>query len=241
MTTDRLVVLAFSDVFIRYGELQRFACPIEPCEPVFRHGRLVPVDIGDAAVAFSVNVSDQGLQSPHIVGEDRRPVVEGVIQADDGDIGKDQLLDHRIQKVRADDGHTVQTSGPRMLQIAGVHGAHVVADERDIVSAALRLHPKVVEHGSEVFMHEPAVRQICENDADAVGPIGLQSAGGGVRREAQLLGRVKDLLLRGLAHVPSPVEGFADRTHGDAAVKRDILHGDHGNTSLRLENVFVIQ
>ena len=81
-------------------------------------------------------------------------------------------------------------------------------------------------------MGEPAVRQVREHDPDAVGPVGLQSAGGGVRRIAQFLRRVEDLLLRRFPDVPSAVEGLAHRAHGDSAAKRDVFHGNHGNTSL---------
>ena len=239
VAADRLMVHAFGDVSVRYREPQPFARTVETRQPVLRHRRLVPVDIGDAAVALSVHISDQGLHAAHIVGEHRRPVVEGVVQADDRKIGVGQLLDHGVEEVRTDDGDAVQAPGPHMLQVAGVRGAHVVADERDVVSAALRLHPKVVEHGGEILMGEPAVGQVREHDPDAVGPVGLQGAGGGVGRIAQLLRHVEDLLLGGLPHVPSPVEGLAHRAYRDAAVKRDIFNGNHGNTSLPREIVFV--
>ena len=224
ITAHRLVVVRLDDVLVRHLDPEALTGPVEAGQAVFRDRGAVAVDVGEAAVAPVVYETHQRLHALHVVGEDGRAVVERVVERDHGEIGVHQLLQQRIVELHADDRHPVDAPVQRVLQIAPVLVADVGVDEGDVVAAALGLDAEAVERGREILMREAGVLQVDKEDAEVVGPVGLERAGGGVGGVAHLLRALHDALTRRLADVLVPVEGLADGGDRDAAAQRDILH-----------------
>ena len=141
----------------------------------------------------------------------------------------DQFLYQRVEEIGVDHSHSVKTPVARMLQIARARGPHAAADECDVVAAALGFLTEAVEGGSEVLMHEAAVRQVCEYDPDTVCAVGLQRAGSGVGGVAHFLRSLENTLFRRFSDVAPSVERLAHRAHGYAAVLGNVLQGNHGS------------
>ena len=104
-----------------------------------------------------------------------------------------------------------------MLQKTVVPIPGVGVDERQVIPLALGLEPEVVQHRSEVLVHEAAVLQVDEQNAQIVGPVRLQGAGGGVGRITHLLRRGQNAQTGRLADILLAVESLAYRGHGNIA------------------------
>ena len=190
------------------------------------------MDIGDGAVALFVDVADQALHAVHIVGHYGGAVIKIVVEGDHGDLGENQLLNQGIVEIRADDGDAVHTAVERMLQIAGALLADVGADKGDVIAAALGFGAEAVQGRGEVLVHKAAVLQIGEQDAEIKGAVGFEGAGCGIGCVAQFLRGSNHALTCRFADVRRAVERFADRRCRDAALKRDVLHGNHNECPL---------
>ena len=149
-----------------------------------------------------------------------------MVNGDHRQLGIHQLQHLGIGKIHTGDDHPVHTPVAAVLQIGGA-AAHIAVDEGHIVAPALGLHLQAFQHGGEIRMGQTAVLLVHEEDADVVGPVGLQGPGGGVGHIAHLLGGCTDPVSGFGANVRLAVQGLAHRGNGNAAALGNVLHADH--------------
>ena len=234
------MVHALADVFLRDLQSQRVAGAVEACQAVFRDGGAFAVDERDAAVALRIDVAHQFLHAAHVVGKDGGAVVEDVIDGHDREAGIDQLQHLRIVEIDTGDHHAVDAAILAVLQVCRRFFADVTVDEGNIIAVGLGLDLETLEHGGKILMRKSAAPLVDEQDADIIGAVRLERAGGGVGHIAKRVSGFADQLPRLLADVRLPGEGLADRRNRNTAGLRDILHRDHAASPPFRPQVFLI-
>ena len=151
-----------------------------------------------------------------------------MVYGHDREFGVDQLHHHGIREIRRGDDHAVHAAVEAVLEVGGLPAADGAVDERDVITAVLRLAADPVEHGREKLMREAAVHGVDEEDADVVRAVGLERAGGGVGHVTHLIRHLQNTISCLLADILLAVQGLAHRGDRDIAGFGNILHGNHG-------------
>ena len=221
------MVDALADIFLRDLQPQRVAGAVEARQAIFRNGGALAVDEGDAAVPLGIDIPYQLLHAAHVVGYDGGTVVEYVVDRDDGQLGIDQLEHLRIVKVDAGNDNAVDPAVLTVLQVSRRLRADVAIDKGDVVAVSLRLDLETFQHRGEILVRQTAAPPVNKQDADIIGAVRLERAGGGVGHIAKRVSGFADQLPRLLADVRLPGEGLADGRDRNAAGLCDILHRNH--------------
>ena len=195
------------------------------------HCGLFPVDQRQIPVSHGHHVAYQRVHPPEVVRDHRSVVIEHVVNGHHRQIRVHQLQDHGVREVRSGDHHAVHASVKTVLKVGAGSFSHAAVDEGDIVPVLLRLFPDPVQDSGEKLVGQSSVHRIHEEDADIVGPVGLQGPGGSIGHIPQLL-RFPDDPLPGLfPDILLTAERLAYRSHRDIARFRNIFHGYHAPTS----------
>ena len=104
------------------------------------------MDKGDAAVAVGVGVPHQRRKPVDIIGKDRHPVVEHMVDGHHRHITVDQLHHLRIVEIHAGDHRSIHAPVVAMLQIGHCSAAEVPVDKGDIIAQLFHLHLEAVQH-----------------------------------------------------------------------------------------------
>ena len=198
------------------------------------------MDEGDAAVPLGIDIPYQLLHAAHVVGYDGGTVVEYVVDRDDGQLGIDQLEHLRIVKVDAGNDNAVDPAVLTVLQVSRRLRADVAIDKGDVVAVSLRLDLETFQHRGEILVRQTAAPPVNKQDADIIGAVRLERAGGGVGHIAKRVSGFADQLPRLLADVRLPGEGLADSRDRNAAGLCDILHRNHAGLPPFRPCVFLI-
>ena len=210
ITTEWCVILAGADVLFRDLQTKLFTGPVKAHQTGFRYGGAVSMNIGYPPVSMIIGIIDQRENPVHIVGKNRGTVVESVVKCHSRDVGKNELLNLRIMKIRTDDAHAVKLPEAGMLQISCFLVSDVAVDKGDIITAALGLETKAVQCGGKIFMHETAALKVFKQQTDVVGAVGLECAGSGVGGITHFFRGLSDPLPGLLADILLVIQGLAD-------------------------------
>ena len=191
------------------------------------------MDEGDALMALGVDVFHQVPHTLNIVRLDGAAVFKDIVDGYHRDPAVHQFQHLGVRKFSRGDQNAVAVAVPGVLGIADLPSAQTVGDEGDIVAHLLGPVLEGVEDPGEKFVGQAGIGGIFKENAEIIGPAGLQGPGSGVGDVAHLLGCRANPLSGFGGDITGAVEGLADSGGGTAAALGDHADGDHRPSPFR--------
>ena len=142
------------------------ASAVEACQTLLGDGTVrFAVDKGNFFVSVCAKVIHDAADTLDVIGHNRRPVIENVVNGDKRQVAVCQLHDLRVIELDTGGDHPVHPALPAMLQVAGTSAPDIVIDKGDIVTAAFRAALEGVQYCGEEFVGKTALRLVHKQNA----------------------------------------------------------------------------